>query len=112
MRTGWKTIVAVAGLMLAGADPGAGKRPRGRAERGGAWTRRRDRRAAARRPQRRQRRRAAASNDPALAQDGAYAMTPKPHIGVPTDGAIGIQEQVTQERQSRALDARQSFWCR
>ncbi len=34
-------------------------------------------------------------SSPELAMDGAPAMTPVPHIGQPTGGRIGIQEQVT-----------------
>ena len=38
---------------------------------------------------------APAANSPALAQDGAYAITPTAGVGMPTDGHIGIQPQVT-----------------
>jgi cytochrome c oxidase subunit 2 len=42
---------------------------------------------------------APASNNPALAQDGAYKIAPTPGIGMPVDGSIGIQPQVTKNGQ-------------
>ena len=38
---------------------------------------------------------AAAPASPALAQDGAYGIAPTPGVGMPTEGGIGIQPQVT-----------------
>lgn len=101
MALGWKTIIAAAGLMLAGAGtagaqtaaapaapvavatpataptptvttpaaPGAAASPAAAAT--------------------------VSANDPALAQDGAFAMAPQPHTGVPTAKALGIVDQVT-----------------
>ena len=84
MRMAWKTLFAAAGLMLAGAGATAQETaaPVAAPIVNSAATAP----AAAATP---------AANDPALAQDGAYAMTPQPHIGVPTDRAIGVQTQVT-----------------
>ena len=82
MAMGWKTFFAAAGLALAGAAQAAAPAPVQAP-------------VAAPTP-------AAAVVTPvvpasaALAQDGAFAMAPQPHIGLPTARAIGLQPQVTE----------------
>lgn len=105
MRTGWKMIVAAAGLALAGTAPAMAQAPKDAVPAATAASQaaapavaptaevvNSAAPAAAATP-------AAASNSPALAQDGAFAMTPKPHIGLPTDGAYTLQPQVTKNGQ-------------
>jgi cytochrome c oxidase subunit 2 len=90
MRTGWKMMVAAAGLMLAGAGNAQEAAAPAAAPTAAVVNSAAPAPAAAATP---------AAADPALAQDGAYAMSPKPHIGIPTDGAIDLQPQVTKNGQ-------------
>lgn len=101
MALGWKTIIAAAGLMLAGAGTATAQSAAPAQNAAAApvaapvavttpapiATPAASPSAAATA--------AATSTDPALAQDGAFAMAPQPHVGVPTDGALGTVEQVT-----------------
>lgn len=89
MRMAWKTILAAAGLMLVSAGASAQEAPAA-APTAATVNSAEAAPAPAATP---------AAANPALAQDGAFAMSPKPHIGVPTARAIGIQPQVTKNGQ-------------
>ena len=90
MALGWKTIIAAAGLMLAGAGTAGAQNVAAPAQETAAAAPATTAPTAAATPAA-----APATNDPALAQDGAFEMAPQPHIGSPTAKEIGIVEQVT-----------------
>lgn len=94
MALGWKTIIAAAGLMLAGAGTAGAQTaaPAGNAAAPAVAAPAATPPAASPSPAATA---ATAATDPALAQDGAFAMAPQPHLGTPTAKALGIVEQVT-----------------
>lgn len=85
MALGWKTIIAAAGLMLAGAGTAGAQNVAAPAQETAVAAPATTATPAA----------TPASSNPALAQDGAFEMAPQPHIGSPTAKAVGIVEQVT-----------------
>ena len=96
---GLKSIVLAAGLALAGVGHAAPQAPAAPATATSGATTDAAKPAAA--PATAQPA-AAASTDPMLAMDGAPAMLPKPGIGMPVPGGIGLQPQVTKNGE-RAL---------
>ncbi|HET9509706.1 MAG TPA: cytochrome c oxidase subunit II, partial [Sphingomonas sp.] len=90
--TGLKTIIAAAGLVLAGsgavAAPANTAAPAAAATTGTAPSATAPAPAAAAAP-------AAKPADPLLAADGTPLITPVEHVGQPSDGWFGMQTQVT-----------------
>ena len=90
MALGWKTIIAAAGLMLAGAGTAGAQNVAAPAQETAVAAPATTATTATATPAA-----APAATNPALAQDGAFEMAPQPHVGAPTAKAIGIVEQVT-----------------
>jgi cytochrome c oxidase subunit II len=90
LKTGFKTIVLAAGLMLAGAGGAWAQAPANTTEAAAGTSN-----VSAAAPTSAAAPATAAPAAPALAMDSAPALTPTPGIGMPVDKLMGIQPQVT-----------------